>query len=95
MTAGIAIPLWLARRPEVSGNAKLLFGILASHAGNGPARVRVAVLASEMGESYRTTRRLVMELKKHGLIRVRLNREECEASDYHLATSHAWMGGNQ
>lgn len=89
------VPRWLSRRPEVSGNAKLLYGLLASHAGNGPARVRIAVLASEMGESYRTTRRLVSELKKHGLIRVHLNREESEASDYHLTTTHVWMGGDQ
>lgn len=94
------VPKWLACRSEVSGNAKLLYGLLASHGdGKEPApgrakgaiaKVKMKVLEKELGESYKTIRRLVRELKEHGLIHVGLNREKSAASDYYLL-EHKWM----
>ena len=98
-------PKWLLCRAEVSGNAKLLYGLLSSHVdvkGLAPGctklaivKVRMRTLARELlgsdGDAdYKTIQRLVKELKEHGLIRAHLNREKSAASDYYLL-DHGWM----
>lgn len=98
-------PRWLLCRTEVSGNAKLLYGLIASHVdgkGLAPgctklaiAKVRMKTLARELLGSdsdadYKTIQRLVKELKEHGLIFAHLHREKSAASDYSLL-EHGWM----
>lgn len=89
--AGSFVPNWLLERTEVSAAAKLLYARLSQFKGKGErCNPRQATLAKAIGfKSTRGVRKLVVELKGHGLIETVQNGLK-KSNDY-LFPRHPWM----
>jgi DNA-binding transcriptional ArsR family regulator len=88
---GTWVPEWLLVRPEINSKCKLLYTLLAKHAGpNGacyPSRVRIA---KSLGLSVQCVDRTLRALKKAGLIESE-QRGPGQSSQYYFLC-HEWMG---
>jgi len=94
LSSGLFVHNWLARRPEVSPGAKLVFGRLCQFAGrNGLAWPSHCKLGTELGYSSRQARRLVTELESCGLIRRigRTRENGSTKSNGYEFIGHQWM----
>ena len=85
------IPVWVARRKELSTGAKLAYGALCRHAGkNGECWMSQRTLAQELGRSRDSINRWVKELKEYGLIKV-LSRGRGRTRLYRFIFKAEWI----
>lgn len=84
------IPNWLARRDEISWNAKGVYARLCQYADeNGIAYPRVSTLAKECGLQQRTCERALKELRDNDLIYT--YRSSLDKTNSYVFFQHLWM----
>ncbi len=91
MFNGSQVPAWLSVRTEVSPSAKLCYGRLMRYSGkDGCAYPKMATLGTEIGKSQRQVRRLVQELRDHGLIETSDRRKQGLPCEFFFL-DHPWI----
>ena len=90
MFVGNFVPVWLMARPEISSGAKLMYALIARHAGrNGDCFPFQATLAGEMAISERSAGKFLRELRKAKLIEIE-RRGLTMSNRYHFL-EHEWF----
>jgi len=92
MFVGSFIPNWLLEQPELSSNAKLVYGRLCQFAGkDGRAFPTIETLSVKTGLSKSTAERALAELKDAKLIDV--ERHGLNQPNSYFFLRHKWMDG--
>lgn len=86
----VPVPLALLRRSELCTRAAILYGVLDTYA-RPHAFAKRGTYADRMGLSPQRISDLTGELKRAGLISVRLHRGQHRASNIMLVEEHAWL----
>lgn len=91
--AGVLVPAWLMRRPEVTPLEKLVYGLLVKHSGRQATPVPAAdELARELGCEAQLVDEALRSLKKLKLIEGRRGRGGANRLNF---CRHAWTDGSQ